>query len=230
MQPPEVAKPASYTPGPAVEQTAAAGDMHGGHAQRFITGQDIPAQWWMLFRSPALDGLVRQALESSPTMARASARLRQVQEERDALSGGSRLPRVDATLSANRIDVNPQSLGAQNLPFSTPFNLFLASVGVSYHFDLFGTTRNELQALQAEIDHQRYELEATRLMLAGNVVTAAIREASLREQIASSEQIIALQQRRLGIVERLEQLGTAAQGDVLAQRLELAQTRVLLPD
>ena len=230
VQPPEVAKPASYTPGPAVEQTAAAGDLHGGHAQRFITGQDIPAQWWTLFRSPALDGLVRQALESSPTMARASAKLRQVQEERDARSGASRLPRVDATLSANRIDVNPQSLGAQNLPFSTPFNLFLASVGVSYHFDLFGTTRNELQALQAEIDHQRYELEATRLMLAGNVVTAAIREASLREQIATCEQIIALQQRRLGIVEQLEQIGTAAQGDVVAQRLELAQTRVLLPD
>ena len=230
VQPPEVAKPARYTPGPAVEQTAAAGDIHGGHAQRFIVGQDIPAQWWTLFRSPALDGLVRQALDSSPTMARASARLRQVQEERDARSGASQLPRVDATLSANRIDVNPQSLGAQNLPFSTPFNLFLASVGVSYHLDLFGATRNELQALQADIDHQRYELEATRLMLAGNVVTAAIREASLREQIATTEQIIVLQQRRLAIVERLEQLGTAAQGDVVAQRLELAQTRVLLPD
>jgi NodT family efflux transporter outer membrane factor (OMF) lipoprotein len=229
VRPPQVASPAAYTPGAAVEQTASAGDMHGGHAQRFIAGQDIPAQWWTLFRSPALDALVRQALDHSPTMARAGAKLRQVQEEHAARSGASQWPRVDATRSANRIDVNPQSLGAQNLPFSTPFNLFLASVGVSYHFDLFGATRNELQALQAEIDHQRYELEATRLMLAGNVVTAAIREASLREQIATSEQIIALQQRRLGIVERLEQLGTAAQGDVVAQRLELAQTRGLVP-
>jgi len=230
VQPPTLPSAPGYTPGPAPERTTAASGVHGGHAQRFVAGQDIPAQWWTLFQSPALDALVRQALDQSPTMARGQARLRQVQEEHDARSGATRLPQVDARLSANRIDVEPQSLGAQGLPFATPFNLFLASVGVSYHLDLFGATRNELQALQAEIDHQRYEIEATRLMLAGNVVTAAIREASLREQIATIEQIVALQQRRLGIVERLEQLGTAAQGDVVAQRLELAQTRALLPD
>ncbi|HET9205318.1 MAG TPA: efflux transporter outer membrane subunit, partial [Burkholderiaceae bacterium] len=229
VQPPTLPSAPGYTPGPALEQTAAAVGVHGGHAQRLVVSQDIPAQWWTLFQSPALDALVRQALDHSPTMARGRARLRQVQEEREARAGATQLPQVDARLSANRIDVDPQSLG-QNLPLDTPFNLFFASVGVSYHLDLFGTTRNELQALQSEIDHQRYQLEATRLMLAGNVVTAAIREASLREQIATVEQIVALQQRRLGIVERLEQLGTAAQGDVVAQRLELAQTRVLLPD
>ena len=117
-----------------------------------------------------------------------------------------RWPRVDAKLSANRVDVNPQSLGVQNLPIATPFNLYLASVGVSYTFDLFGATRSELQALQAEIDYQRYEVEAARLMLAGNVVTAAIREAQLREQIVGSEEIIALQSRQLEITERLQQL------------------------
>jgi NodT family efflux transporter outer membrane factor (OMF) lipoprotein len=229
LRPAELPVAAAYTANPSVEQTAAAGDLHGGHAQRFVAGQDIPAQWWTLFQSPALDALVRQALERSPTIARADARLRQVQQDREARAGATQLPRVDARLSANRIDVDPQSLG-QNLPLDAPFNLFFASVGVSYHFDLFGATRSELQALQAEIDHQRYEVEATRLMLAGNVVTAAIREASLREQFATTEQIVALQQRRLGIVERLEQLGTAAHGDVVAQRLELAQTRALLPD
>lgn len=229
LAPPEWPATGAYTANPMVEQTAAAGDVHGGHAQRFVAGRDIPTQWWMLFQSPVLDALVRQALDQSPTLARAGARLRQVQQEREARAGATQMPRVDARLSANRIDVNPQSLG-QNLPLDTPFNLFFASVGVSYQFDLFGANRSELQAMQAEIDHQRYELEATRLMLAGNIVTAAIREASLREQIATCEEIIALQQRRLGIVERLEQLGTAARADVVAQRIDLAQTRALVPD
>jgi NodT family efflux transporter outer membrane factor (OMF) lipoprotein len=229
LLPPQLPTATTYTPDAIVEQTTSAGDLHGGHAQQFDAGRDIPAQWWTLFQSPALDALVRQALEHSPTLARAGARLRQVQEEHQARAGATQLPRVDARLSANRIDVDPQSLG-QNLPLDTPFNLFFASVGVSYQFDFFGSTRNELQALQAEIDHQRYQVEAARLMLAGNVVTAAIREASLREQLATVEQLIALQQRRLGIVERLEQLGTAASGDVVAQRLELAQTRALVPD
>jgi NodT family efflux transporter outer membrane factor (OMF) lipoprotein len=230
LRAPELPTAVQYTSGTAVTQTASAGGGHGGHAQNFVAGQDIPAQWWHLFKSPALDELVRQALHNSPTLAQAGARLRQAEEDRHARAGATQYPRVDADLSANRIDVQPQSLGVPKLPFDTPLNLFFASVGISYDLDLFGANRHELQALQAGVDHQRYQLEAARLMLAGNVVTAAIREASLREQIASVEQIVALQQRRLDIVERLERLGTAAQGDVVAQRLDLAQTRALLPE
>src|SRR6185436_15462811 len=118
----------------------------------------------------------------------------------------------------------------QNLPVQTPFNLYLASVGVSYTLDLFGANRRDLEALQAGVDYQRYELEAARLMLAGNVVTAAIREASLREQIAATQEIIELQERQLAITERLVNLGTAAQADAVAQRLDLAQIRAVRPD
>ncbi len=230
LRPPVLPDATRYTAGPVVDETTAAEGVHGGQAQRFTVGQDLPAQWWQVFKSPDLDALVRQALDNSPTLAQASARLRQAQEDRAARTGATQYPQVDANLSANRVDVNPQSLGAENLPFSTPFNLYFASVGISYNFDLFGATRHELQALQAEIDQRRYTIEAARLMLAGNVVTVAIREASLREQLAITREILAIQERRLGIVEHLEQLGTAAHGDVVAQRLELAQTRALVPD
>src|SRR5262249_36153608 len=171
VNPPQVPAEEQYTSTPIAEQTAVP-DVHGGIAQQFVPGKDIPAQWWTLFQSPALDGLVREALEASPTLARARAKLRQAQEDLSARTGATRYPTVDAKLSANRIDVNPQSLGVQNLPIQTPFNLYLASVGVSYTFDLFGSTRHELEAMQGQVDYQRYELEAARLMLAGNVVTA----------------------------------------------------------
>ena len=217
VRPPEVPSAEHYTPTPLAEE-------------RLAPGKDIPAQWWTLFRSPVLDDLVRKALEASPTLARAGAKLRQAQEDLSARTGATRLPKVDAKLSANRVDVNPQSLGVQALPVQTPFNLYLASVGVSYTFDLFGANRRELEALQAGVDYQRYELEAARLMLAGNVVTAAIREASLREQIVATEEIVALQERQLAITERLVNLGTAAQADAVAQRLDLAQIRAVLPD
>jgi NodT family efflux transporter outer membrane factor (OMF) lipoprotein len=217
IRPPEVPAAEQYTPTPVTEE-------------RLVQGKDIPAQWWTLFQSSALDGLVRQALDASPTLVRANAKLRQAQEDLSARSGGTRLPKVDAKLSANRVDVNPQSLGVQALPVQTPFNLYLASVGVSYTLDLFGSTRRELEGLQAGVDYQRYEVEAARLMLAGNVVTAAIREASLREQIAATQEIVELQERQLAITERLVRLGTAAQADAVAQRLDLAQIRAVLPD
>lgn len=219
VQPPVLPKPAQYTSTPVVVDS-----------QAFVAGEDMPQQWWTLFQSPALDGLVRQALENSPTIAQATARLRQVQQDRVARSGSAWFPRLDAKLSANRIDVDPQAVGAGSLPIQTPLDLYLATVSVSYNLDIFGATRHEMQALQSGIDYQAFELEATRLSLAANVVTAAIREASLREQIAAVEQMIGLQQERLVIVEKLEQLGTASSADVIAQRLDLAQVRVLLPE
>jgi NodT family efflux transporter outer membrane factor (OMF) lipoprotein len=66
-------------------------------------------------------------------------------------------------------------------------------------------------------------------MLAGNIVTAAIQEASLREQIEQTEAILILETRQLDIVERLETLGGVSRLDVVAQRGQLAQTRALLP-
>jgi NodT family efflux transporter outer membrane factor (OMF) lipoprotein len=229
VSPPPVPAAETYTPTPVSSRTASA-DVQGGQAQQFAPGKDIPAQWWTLFRSPSLDRLVRGALDNSPTLAKAGARLRQAQEDLSARTGGTQYPRVDAKLSANRVDVHPQSLGVQALPVAMPLDLYLASVSVSYTLDLFGSTRNELEALRSETDYQRYELEAARLMLAGNVVTAAIREASLREQIAGTEEMIALQARSLAIAEQLERIGGAAKADVVAQRLELAQTRAILPD
>jgi NodT family efflux transporter outer membrane factor (OMF) lipoprotein len=226
---PDMPVAGQYTSTPTVAKTAAA-DVPGGDAQQFAVGKDIPAQWWTLFRSPSLDRLVRDALDGSPTLARAAARLRQAQEDLGARSGATGLPRVDAKLSTYRADANAQSVGVQALSSALPLDLYLASVSVSYTFDFFGATRNELDALRAETDYQRYELEAARLTLAANVVTAAMRDASLRQQIAATERMIALQSRQLAIAERLEEIGGMARTDVVAQRGELAQTRASLPD
>ena len=222
--PPDIPAPAQYTRVPLAEQTTTA-DTRAGHAQTLASGKDIPAEWWKLFQSPALDELVRMALEQSPTLAQARAKLTQAQENFSATRGGTQIPKVDAQAAANRIDV-----GAAPLPVASPFDLYLATVNVSYTLDLFGASRHELEALQAQVDFQRYEFEAARLTLAGNVVTAAIREASLREQLATTETSVAIEGRQVVITERLEELGTAAHADVVAQRLELARVRALLPE
>src|SRR5678816_393599 len=86
-RPPEMPAVAEYTSTPVDEA-------------RLAPGKDIPAEWWTLFRSPALDGLVRRALADSPTLARAGARLLQAQEDLSAREG-AQLPKLDAKLSSN---------------------------------------------------------------------------------------------------------------------------------
>src|SRR4249920_3022140 len=110
--PPEMPAVAHYTSTPVAED-------------RLAPGKDIPAQWWTLFHSPTLDGLVRRALDNSPTLARAQAKLRQAQEDLSARSDGAQLPKFDAKLSANRVDVSPQSLGVPALPVPMPLDLYL---------------------------------------------------------------------------------------------------------
>ncbi|SOY54512.1 efflux transporter outer membrane subunit [Cupriavidus taiwanensis] len=223
---------AGYVPGPQPVATVAAdgADAPGqAHAQTLAAGADVPAQWWTLFRSPALDATIRSALAASPTLAQARARLLEAQENLAARTGATRWPAIDAKLDTSRQQVDFQSLGITAIPSPGPFTLYGATVQVSYALDLFGGQRRELEGLQAVVDYQRYELEAARLALAANVATAAIREAGLRAQLADTAAMVAAQQRQLGITEARLREGGVARVELQRRRAELAQTRALVP-
>jgi NodT family efflux transporter outer membrane factor (OMF) lipoprotein len=222
LRTPEIPAAGDYTSSPI------APDATG--AQRIAMGAGIPAQWWSLYQSPGLEALVHEALDASPTIAKAAARLREASETLGGRSGATSLPRVDGKLSANRVDLEPEAIGAPQLPVQFPLTLYLATVDVSYTFDFFGATRNELEALRAQADADRFELEAARQALAANVVTSAIRVASLRTQLAYTEDALALQSRQLAIAEALEKVGGLSQADVAARREDLARSRAALPD
>ena len=191
-----------------------------------MTGEEIPAQWWTLFHSEPLDRLIRQALTDSPTLAAAQAKLRQAQENLRA-EVGAVSPSVDAKLSAERQRFSFAAIGQPQIP-STIFNLYNASVGVSYTFDVGGGWRRELEVMQALVDYQSFQLEGAHLALTANIVTAAIREASLRAEMQALQEIEALQQKELGITETQFKLGGAKRTDVLAQRAQLMQVRAIL--
>ena len=218
---------AGYAETPLPQETAASPGP-GGAAQRLIPDRDIPAEWWTLFHSPPLDQLIRRALADSPTLVASQATLRQSQEIVRAQIGGVLFPSVDGTLSVERQQVTGASFGQPNAPASL-FSLYNASVGVSYSLDLFGGARRELEALRSLVDYQRYQLEGAHLTLTANIVTAAVKEASLREQILTTEELITALEKQVDLVERQFQLGGASRSDVLAQRTLLAQTRVALP-
>ncbi|MFJ7566757.1 efflux transporter outer membrane subunit [Herminiimonas sp. NPDC097707] len=214
-----------YTANPLPAQTASASGI-AGSAQSFINGQDIPAQWWEIFRSEPLDRLIRSALTRSPTLASAQAALRQAQASYDADAGNKLFPNVSAQIGPTRQRVSPLTSG---IPGGGIYTLYNASVNVSYTLDVFGATRRDLEGLQAAIDYQRYQVEAAYLSLTANLVTTAVQEASLRAQIQATLEVIDAQSKSLTIVENQAALGAIARSTVLAQRTQLAQTRATLP-
>jgi len=215
-----------YTEKPQSEQTEAV-QVRGGEAQRFEVGAKISAEWWTLFGSPELDGLMRTALSGHPTLAAAQAALRQAEENLNA-QYAVLYPSVDAGLSARRQRISGASFGNPASPGSV-FNLYNASVNVSYAIDVAGGARRELEALQAGIDFQRFQLEAAYLSLTANIATTAFREASLREQIRATREILDLQERGMQLVEKQFVIGAVSRADVLAQRAPLAATRASVP-
>ncbi|MGF6231793.1 NodT family efflux transporter outer membrane factor (OMF) lipoprotein [Inquilinus ginsengisoli] len=217
-----------YTPGTPLAQTASA-NVPGGAAQRIQSGRDIPGDWWRVFRSEPLNRLVAEALKANPDIQSAQAALRQAQEN-VAAGQGELFPTVTGSSSATREQSNSTvSTTAGSRTVTSVYNVTGASVDVSYDLDVFGGTRRNIESLQATADYERYQLEASYLTISSNVVTAAIQEASLRAQIAATEDIIKAERAFLGILQQQFSLGGISQADVASQQATVAQDEALLP-
>lgn len=224
---PEAPAARGYTATALPEETAAAPGL-GGSAQHFAAGNDIPAQWWTLYHSEGLDQVIRQSLADSPTLAAAQATLREAQETVRAQVGGALFPSVNGNGSGRRQRISGAAFGQPGARGNL-FNLYNASVSVSYGLDFFGGARRELEALRSQVDYESFQLEAAYLTLTSNIVTTAVREGSLRGQIRATRDILAAQEKQLEVVGRQFQLGAVSRSDVLAQRTQLSQTRATLP-
>jgi NodT family efflux transporter outer membrane factor (OMF) lipoprotein len=216
---------AGYTPEAHPAATPSSG-VAGGESQRFETGRDIPGEWWTVFHSKEIDGLIDQALRANPSLQAAQAALWQAKESLYA-QRGKLLPSISANGSGTREQFSPAEFGETGAPFI--FNLFQATVNVSYTPDVFGGQRRQVEAQAALADYQRFELEATYLTLTSNVVTAAIAEASLRGQIAATLDIIKVESDQLTVVRQQFDVGAATRTDVLTQESEVATTQATLP-
>jgi NodT family efflux transporter outer membrane factor (OMF) lipoprotein len=239
---PEAPAGAGFAPTPLPEMSSYAA-VHGGDVQRFVSGRDLPFEWWQLFQSPALNALIAQAFKANPTVASAQAALAQAQELVRAQRGFF-YPTVAAGFQAERakvagnntqssslgIQANGDNLG-QPVQAAVPlyYQFYTAQLSVGFVPDVFGANRRQVESLAAQTEAQRFALEATYITLASNVVAAAIQEASLRAQIEATRQIIAADEKSVGLLRDQFRLGFAMRIDVAAQEAALAQAETLLP-
>jgi NodT family efflux transporter outer membrane factor (OMF) lipoprotein len=223
--PPQTPAAAGFTPERVPAATASA-PLAGGASQRFDVGRDIPGDWWKVFRSKELDGLIAQALRSNPSLQAAQATLWQAKENLYA-QAGVLLPNIDANSSATRQRFSPASFGQSGQ--ASIFNLYQTTVNISYAPDVFGGKRRAIEASEALAEFQRFELEASYLTLTSNVVTAAVQVASLRGQIDATKEIVKAESDQLEVVRGQFNVGAANRADVLTQESEVANTRATLP-
>jgi NodT family efflux transporter outer membrane factor (OMF) lipoprotein len=198
-----------------------------GRPQRFAAGGDVPQQWWRLFRSRALNALIERALRNNPNLQSAMSALRAAKEAVYAQQGKF-FPLAQANFNPTR---QKTSAAVTPVPASgaETFDLYTAQVTISYTLDIWGLNRRTVEALQAQADQQRYQVEAAYLTLTANVAVAAITEASLRGQIEATNQLIGANRRMLDTLRKQLENGYANRSDVAAQEAALAQVEATLP-
>jgi NodT family efflux transporter outer membrane factor (OMF) lipoprotein len=215
-----------YTREPITPETASTA-APSAQRQVFLEGRDIPQEWWMLFKSPALNALIARSLQNNPNLQAALATLRSAKESVYAQEG-KYFPLVAANFNPTRQRTSP-ALSAVPASGASIFNLDTAQLTVSYTFDIWGLNRRTVESLEALADVQRFQVEAAYLTLTANLAVAAITEASLRGQIDATVQLIAINDKMRDTLRRRLDAGYANRSDLAAQESALAQTRATLP-
>ena len=220
--------PVSSYSAKAPETTEATPGVPGGNAQHFVTAADIPADWWTMFHSKALNALIEQALANNPDLKAAEAALR-VAHENTLAQHGAYLPQVDAGASITRLKDPSATLAPVPANNASAYTLITPSVSVSYTPDVFGLNKRTVESLAAQEQATRYQMVATDITLSANVALAAITEASLEDQIATTNELIGINRQILSLLQYQKSKGYIGGADVAAQQTQLAQLEASLP-
>ncbi len=207
--------------------TVASPDVAGGEAQRFVTGADIPGDWWTLFHSQPLDALIQQALADNHDLKAAQAALLAAREGVKA-QRGAYFPTVTAGFSATR----QQQSAVLSPPLNSnalEYSLFTPEVSVAYTPDVFGLNRRSVESAEAQADADRYQMIAADLTLTTNVANAYIQEASLEAQIDATRQIVETDTKLVETLKYQLAKGYASGLDLAVQQAQLAQAAATLP-
>lgn len=227
FKPPAAPAVSTYT-AKAPTTTAATPGVPGGQAQRFVGGKDIPADWWALFHSTELNALIEQALAHNPDLKAAQAALL-VAHENTLAQHGAYLPQVSAGATVTREKDPSATLAPVPANNSFAYSLITPSVSVAYTPDVFGLNKRTVESLAAQEQATRYQMIATDITLSANVALAAITEASLEDQIATTNDLIGINRQILSLLQYQKSKGYIGGADLAAQQTQLAQLEASLP-
>jgi NodT family efflux transporter outer membrane factor (OMF) lipoprotein len=184
-------------------------------------------QWWTVFHSKPLNALVQASFEHNPRIDSARAALEAAQEN-VAVQKAALMPFAAASAAPTHQQVAKiltPILASNHYVYA----LYTGQLFITYTLDVFGGIRRQIESATALAEFQRLQLEATYLTLASNVVLTAIQEASLRAQIKTTQDIIALQTKVLHITQTKQSLGESSNNDIALEQASLATLEATIP-
>ena len=181
----------------------------------------VRAEWWRDFGDEQLDRLVVRALQFSPNLQLAQARLVRAQAVTE-VADAARLPQVNAQLDASRQRYTANGLVPPPLA-GTVRETGTAQLNASWELDFFGKNRAALDAALGSVHAAEADAQAAKVLLASNVVRSYFQLVRLNEQVGVARRTLAQRQESLKLVQDRVSAG-------LDTRLELRQSEGGLPE
>ena len=189
---------------------------------------DAAIQFWRPLGDRVLEGLIARALESSPDVRAAAARVAAARAER--LSAALDLaPHVTAAGGYSRQQLASAALGAPRAGTLPDQELWDAGLRLSWDVDVFGRTRSSLRARGALLDAAEVGVEDAHVLLAAEVAAAYFDLRGGQERLRVARRNAENQRSTLQItIDRLEGgRGTAL--DTERARAQLSSTLAVIP-
>ncbi|MES2067094.1 MAG: efflux transporter outer membrane subunit [Pseudomonadota bacterium] len=181
--------------------------------------------WWRLYRDPALDALVADALSANTDLRVAVARL---DAAKASLRGArsDRLPQVTAGASGTYGRL-PQS---QRLPGSNrEAAVFDTGLDVSYEVDLAGRVRRNIEAARGDVAASAADADAVRVSIVAATTRAYVDAAAAAERQAVAERIVALLSKSAELTGKRVDAGRATKFDYVRIATLRDQRAALVP-
>ena len=181
----------------------------------------VLAKWWEALGDPQLNQLIESALEHSPDIRAAQARLRQSR----------------AGLRQQQRNQLPKSSGSAaflhaHLP-STPLGLSSADVynigfDATWEVDLFGGTRRAIEAASAEAQAVDADLADTHVQLSAEIAQAYVELRDQQQRLALIRKSADLEEQILTLTQQRRAQGVASDLDVERIRTQVENTKQTL--
>ncbi len=181
----------------------------------------LATDWWQSFGDSELNALVVKALEGSPNLKAAQARLARAQANIDSTRSADGL-QVTGALDALRQRFSENGTVPPPLGGSVR-TLASAQANASWEFDFFGRNRAALETALGGERASHADVQAARVLLASNVSRAYVQLARLIEQRAVATRTLAQRDEILALIRQRVDAG-------LDTKVELRQGEGALPE
>jgi len=207
------------------QQPAAQGAFHPQDAG-LTSAQPVVSQWWQLYRDPALNALVEQALQANTDLRVAAANLQKAMAQARQVDA-ERGPHAEVSAAMQRARFSGESfLLPEELPVT---NIGDEGFSVSYQLDLFGKLKRGEEAAAANTEAVEAAGNLARITVAAETVRSYMQICAANHAYRVQDQQLALQKKQLELTQRLNVAGRVQTTDVLRAQSQVDSMAASLP-